>query len=103
MSWGPFRKAAADRVMALIRQTRQDLALPELTWYVSQQPPTDDESVNKVDVTKNLETLLASDPHTVHIKAFDLPPQEKQLVIDAKGIVWLGQQIAKQVVDVSGQ
>jgi hypothetical protein len=96
MSWGPFRQGAPERVMSLITQSRKDLDLPTLNWYVSQQPPTDDESVNKIDVTSQLEQVFASDRHVVHIKAFDLPAQEKKLVIEAGGIVWLGNRIARE-------
>ena len=94
MSWGPFRNGAAERVMAFIKQSRTDLDLPHLSWYVSQQRPTDDKSVNGIDVTGQLETIFASDKQVVHIKAFDMPPQEKQLVITANGIVWLGRKLA---------
>lgn len=96
MSWGPFRRSAAKRVMALIQQTREDLELPQLYWYVSQQPPTNDKSVNDIDVASEFETVLRADPHAMHIKAFDLPQQEKQLVINAEGIVWLGRTVAER-------
>ena len=96
MSWGPFRREAPQRVMSLITQSRKDLNLPQLTWYVSQQPPTDDKGVNEIDVTSNLEQIFASDKNIVHIKALDLPTQEKKLVIDAIGIVRLGQSIGNR-------
>ncbi|MGI9471668.1 MAG: sialate O-acetylesterase [Rubripirellula sp.] len=96
MSWGPFRKGATDRVMSMIGQSRVDLELPELTWYVSQQTPTDAEQVNHIDVSNQLATALASDQHVIHVKAFDPPVQEKQLVLDSKGIVWLGDRLANE-------
>ena len=99
MSWGPFRKSAPQRVVSLINQSRIDLSSPELHWLVSQQAPTDDKQVNEIDVTGQLEKLLAADSHTEHIKIFDLPTQEKQLVIDSKGIVWLGEQMAKRYLE----
>ena len=100
MSWGPFRKGAPLRVMSLIKQSVDDLRLPKLIvrkpmWYVSQQPPTDDKSVNEIDVTSAMEAALGANKTVVHIKAFDLPKQEKKLVIEAKGIVWLGTELAK--------
>ncbi len=95
MSWGPFRKGAPQRVRSLVTQSRKDLELPNLLWYVSQQPPTDDKRVNKIDVTTKLETLFASDKNLIHIKAFDLPKQDKKLVIDAPGILWLGEKLGK--------
>lgn len=96
MSWGPARKHSADRVRELISQSRKDLGLPNLFWYVSQQPPTDDKSVNDIDVTANLISILKQDKHAVHIQAFDMPPQEKKLVIDTRGVVWLGRKIASR-------
>ncbi|MFT4558440.1 MAG: hypothetical protein ACI92S_003819 [Planctomycetaceae bacterium] len=96
MSWGPFRQGAPKRLMSLVTQSRVDLAMPDLKWYVSQQPPTDDARVNKIDVTTELEREVASDRNLIHIKAFDLPKQEKKLVIDTRGIVWLGETIANR-------
>jgi len=96
MSWGPFRKGAPERVQALINQSRKDLELPNLKWIVSQQPPTDDERVNAIDVTAELASRLDLDPHTIHFKDIDLPKQEKKLVIDTSGIVWLGRELAEQ-------
>ena len=50
MSWGPFRKGAAERLMMFVSQSRLDLESPRLKWYISQQPPTDDPRVNSIDV-----------------------------------------------------
>lgn len=99
MSWGPFRKGAPQRLMSLVKQSRKDLALPKLKWYVSQQPPTDDKSVNNIDVTAELEQALSVDEHLIHLKVFDLPKQEKQLVIDTRGILWLGETIARKYLE----
>jgi hypothetical protein len=99
MSWSPFRKGAPERLMTLVKQSRKDLERPELTWYVSQQPPTDDKQVNNIDVTAELERAVAVDGHLIHIKAFNLPEQEQQLVIDARGIVWLGEIIASKYLE----
>ncbi len=99
MSWGPFRQGAPQRLMSLVTQSRKDLELPELRWYISQQPPTDNERVNKIDVTAELKKAFASDKHLIYINAFDLPEQNKKLVIDTRGIVWLGEKIANQYLD----
>jgi hypothetical protein len=98
MSFAPYRKQAAKRLRVIIEQCRADLARPDLRWFVSQQPPTDDEAVNAIDVTADLERLAAADPALVHIKAFDLPPQEKKLVISTTGIVELGELLALSYV-----
>ena len=39
--------------------------------------------------------VAAADPHCIHLKTFNLPPQEKMLVITTEGIVQLGEVIAK--------
>ncbi|MCA8999626.1 MAG: hypothetical protein KDA80_21705, partial [Planctomycetaceae bacterium] len=100
MSWGPFRKGAPERLMSFVTQSRKDLGLPSLKWYVSQQPPTDDKAVNGIDVTAELEQVVAADEHLIHLKVFDLPEQEKKLVIDTRGIVWLGEAIAHKYLEL---
>jgi hypothetical protein len=99
MSWGPFRKGAPDRLMSLVTASRKDLGLPSLKWYVSQQPPTDDKRVNNIEVTAELEKVVMSDKNVVHIKVFDLPKQEKKLVLDTHGIVQLGEKIARRYLE----
>ena len=42
--------------------------------------------VNGIDVNSALEKVAAADENLIHIKAFDLPKQEKKLVIDTAGI-----------------
>jgi hypothetical protein len=95
MSWGPFRKGAPQRIMSLIAQSRVDLQRPDLLWFVSQQPPPDDSSVNRIDVTTELRAALSRDANSIYIPAFDLPPQQEQLVLDAKGVVYLGELLAR--------
>ena len=96
MSMGPYRKNAAKWLQSMIVQSRQDLAMPSLKWFVSQQPPTNHEDVNGIDVTAMLERVATADSELIHIKAFDLPRQEKKLVIDTSGIVELGELIARR-------
>ncbi len=95
MSWGHFRRGAAARLQSIVEQSRDDLDLPALRWFVSQQPPTDDERVNDIDVTAQVEEVAAADPLLIHVKAFDLPPQEKKLVLDTEGVVALGERLAR--------
>lgn len=96
MAFGPYRNSAAKWLESTVVQSRQDLlGLPSLKWYVSQQPPTDEEGLNKIDVTARLAAIAAADTAFVHLKAFDLPPQEEQLVITAAGIVQLGKLLAE--------
>ena len=95
MSFHPYRRQAAERLQAIIGKSRIDLGKPGLKWYVSQQPPTDDKRVNNVDVVADVSAAAAADPHLIHLKAFDLPPQEKKLVITTEGILQLGELIAR--------
>jgi hypothetical protein len=55
--------------------------LLELKGFVSQQPPTDDASVDSIDVTSRLADLAAKDPNLIHVRAFDLPGSEAKLVL----------------------
>ena len=99
MSFGPYRKDAPKRLQSFVAQSRQDLGLPALKWFVSQQPPTDDKRVNDIDVTRELEKLAAADENLIHTKAFDLPKQEKKIVITTEGIVVLGKVIARSYLE----
>ena len=95
MSFHPYRKQAAERLQVIVSQSRKDLGLPKLKWFVSQQPPTDVERLNNLDVVTDVAAVAAADPAFIHLKAFDLPPQEKKLVITTEGIVQLGELLAK--------
>ena len=97
MSFHPYRKDAATRLQAIVEHSRKDLNLPKLKWYVSQQPPTDVERLNNLDVVSNVAKVAAADMEIFHLKAFDLPPQEKILVITTEGIVRLGEFIAEEL------
>ncbi len=94
MAFGPYRKQAVARLASLVKQSRQDLALPELSWFVSQQPPAKEKGLDAIDVTGELDQLAAADPKFIHLAAFDLPGQEQQLVITTAGIVALGEVLA---------
>ena len=95
MSFFPYRRDAAKWLQATIAQSRKDLEMPALRWFVSQQPPTDDKSVNQLDVTGELAELARGDTGVYHIKAFDLPQQREKLVITTEGIVRLGEVLAQ--------
>ena len=95
MSMPPYRKKAGEWLKSFVQQSRKDLHRPTLRWFVSQQPPTDHKNVNNIDVVADVETVAAADKHLIHIKAFDLPPQEKRLVLDTQGVLSLGQEMAK--------
>ncbi len=95
MSFYPYRSKAAQWLQSTVAKSREDLSMPALKWFVSQQPPTDEKGLNRMDVTANIAALAAADPAFIHIKAFNLPPQPEQLVITAAGIVQLGELLAE--------
>ncbi len=97
MSFGPHRRKSPAWLQAFVAQSRIDLKRPNLKWIVSQQAPTDDKRVNAIDVVAAVETVAAADPNLIHLKAFNLPPQEKKLVITTEGIVKLGEILAGAV------
>lgn len=99
MSFAPYRRKSIEQLAALIAASRKDLALPGLRWFVSQQPPTDTERVRSIDVTAQLAQLAAADPNLLHIRAFDLPGREEELVITTPGIVALGELLAKRYLE----
>jgi hypothetical protein len=102
MSFGPYRRQAGKWVQSMVTQSRQDLALPSLKWFVSQQPPTDEKGLNAIDVTGDIAAIAAVDPAFIQIKAFDLPPQAESLVITTPGIVQLGERLAQSYVEHQG-
>jgi hypothetical protein len=99
MSFGPYRREAARWLQLTVAQSRQDLSLPALKWFVSQQPPTDSKGLHSIDVTANLAALAGADPAFIHIKAFELPPQEEKLVLTTAGIVRLGELLAQSYIE----
>ena len=99
MSFGPYRRDAARWLQATVAQSRQDLAMPSLKWFVSQQPPTDEKGLSAIDVTASIAAIAAADPAFIHIKAFDLPPQQEKLVITTEGIVQLGELLAQRYLE----
>ena len=99
MSFYPYRKEAAGRLQTTIGQSRKDFGQPELKWFVSQQPPTDEKGVNRIDVVADMEKVAAVDPNLIHIKAFDLPPQKKRLVLDTAGVIALGRLLGERIAE----
>ena len=99
MAFGPYRKNAAIWLHSAVAQSRLDLALPSLKWHVSQQPPPDQEGLNRIDITASLATIAAADPALVHLKLFDLPPQPEKLVLNTAGIIELGESLAQSHIN----
>lgn len=99
MAFGGYRRQAAKWLQSTVAQSRQDLSVPALKWFVSQQPPSDEKGLNKIDVTADLAAITAADPAFIHIKAFDLSPQEEKLVITTAGIVELGELLGRSYLE----
>lgn len=99
MSFGPYRKNAGKWIRSIVAKSREDLALPSLKWYVSQQPPTDEKGLNGIDVTADLAAIAGADSSFIHLKAFNLPPQPENLVITTTGIVQLGELLAQSYIE----
>lgn len=95
MAFGPYRKQAEKWLQSTVAQSRQDLAMPSLKWFVSQQLPPDEKALTQLDITGDLAAIAAADPAFIHIKAFDLPPQREKLVLDTAGVLKLGQVMAE--------
>ena len=66
-----------------------------MKWYVSQQPPPNKEGLDSVDVVSDIARAAEADPGFFHLKAFDLPRQKKELVLDTAGVLELGRVFAK--------
>jgi Carbohydrate esterase, sialic acid-specific acetylesterase len=95
MAFGPYRKQASKWLQSIVAESRKDLGLPSLKWYVSQQPPSDGKGLDAIDVSADIATIAASDKAFTHLKAFDLSPQTEKLVITTEGIVQLGTLLAE--------
>ena len=97
MSMPPYRRDASGWLQEMISQSRIDLDRPTLSWYVSQQPPTKNERVNKIDVRTAIADICEADPNAFLNFVTEFPEQQKQLVLDTDGILFLGEQMAEQV------
>ena len=103
MAFGPYRNETAKWLQSTVAKSRLDLALPSLKWHVSQQPPPGEKGLNAIDVTANLSAIAAADPDFIHLKAFNLPPQEEKLVITTAGIVQLGELLAQSYLGATAK
>lgn len=101
MSFTPHRRQAAEWIDALVKQSRVDLVQPNLRWYLTQQPPTDNERVNGIDVMTAIKKLSESDANLVHVPVTDFPKQEKQLVLDTPGVIHLGKAMANAYLNTN--
>lgn len=87
------------------------VATLEAVGFVAQRHPWSVNFLGRSQVSLRLSTedfyrefparSVPADVHLIQIKAFDVPPQEKQLVIDTRGIVWLGERLAQAYLTAS--
>ena len=73
--------------------------MPALKWYVSQQRPPEEPGLSAIDVTANLAAIATADPSFIHGRSFDLPPPPQKLVLNAEGIVQLGEVLARSYLN----
>ena len=99
MSFGPHRTNAPRWIKSIVDQSRKDLENEKLNWYLSQQSPTDDKSVNMIDVISEVEKIVMGDEHLFQIKTHNIIPQTKKLVISTEGIIQLGNILCKFYLD----
>ena len=99
MSFHPYRRMAAERVAELVRASRRDLERPALPWYLSQQAPTKLERLKELDPVKDIARFAESDEHTVHLPLEGSPQERERLVMEAAGVVWLGEWLAERVAE----
>ncbi len=95
MAFGPYRRSAPQWLKSTIAQSRQDLALPNLKWYVSQQSPPVEEGLDRIDITADLAQLAVADAAIVPVKVFELEPLQEKLVLGTEGVVRLGEALAR--------
>ena len=79
MSFGPYRKDATKWLQSTVAESRRDLAIPALRWYVSHQPPTSTKGLDAIDVTMNLAALATADPAIFKSKPLNLPSKKRSL------------------------
>lgn len=99
MSFHPYRRMAAERVAELVRASRRDLERPTLPWYLSQQAPTELEHLKELDPVADMARFAKSDEHTVHLLLEGGPQERERLVMEAAGVVWLGEWLAARVAE----
>ncbi len=95
MAFGPYRRSAPQWLKSTIAQSRQDLAVPNLKWYVSQQSPPAEEGLDRIDITADLAQLAVADAAIVPVKVFELEPLQEKLVLGTEGVVRLGEALAR--------
>ncbi|MHC4822978.1 MAG: sialate O-acetylesterase [Planctomycetota bacterium] len=90
MSFGQYKSKATAWVRKLVDQSRRDLNIEDLPWFLSQQPPIQFEGAADVDVTKQLQDWAEPNESNFHIEASGLVKKDEHILMDSEGVVGLG-------------
>ena len=89
--FGPYAQNYSTRMKQLIDQTRLDLKLPDLPWFISEQHK-DAPWQNMDTVNAGLNEIAVSDPRVTIIKTSHLPHAQHHF--GTKGTLLLGEEMA---------
>ena len=90
MSFGEYKSQASSRISRLVSQSRLDLGAPTLSWFVSQQPPTQFNTAPQGNVSEQLEDWASSNISNFHLRAKDMITKDEKILMNSEGIVKLG-------------
>ena len=93
-----YKKTAVERVASIIKQSRIDLESPHLKWLVSLQPPFPNENLSQIDVGAELRALAKSDANLTALIMADDFPLDRNMLMNAEGVMSLGELLASEVV-----
>lgn len=96
MAYGPYRRQISKWLMTTVNQSRIDLSMPKLKWFVSQQTPSEAPGAGEVNLAEQLAQIASSDPSFIVVPTADLPPQREKIVFTAPAIVKLGELLASK-------
>lgn len=99
MSVGQYKAKASAWAKELIDQSRRDLKVADLRWFLSQQPPIQFEGAAEVDVTKQLQDWAESNESNFHIEAHGLVKKSEHILMDSEGVIGLGLLLSNAFLD----
>lgn len=90
MSFGSYKSQAVAWLNACVEQSRVDLNIPDLPWFVSQQPATQFERAPKADVNGELQEWSASHESNYHLRAEGMIMKGEHILMNSEGVAKLG-------------
>jgi len=90
MSFGEYKSQASARISLLANQSRLDLGAPALSWFVSQQPPTQFDNAPQEDVSEQLKSWASSHDSNFHLRAEGMVMNDEKILMNSEGVVKLG-------------